>query len=170
MANFQLLINFAIVCKFVNYCFSLLTTSYRKSLERSETPETNFFELCGRKFSPKLKKFGFFAKSRPLKMHFNRQTEKSFPPFENSSFKIILFFKLLTFFLSSKNRQPRRNQFSHRIRFADWKLLDELHREQQLAKNNWKKLRPKLKADTKIIILADTRNEKNRYKNYRSFC
>ena len=79
-------------------------------------------------------------------------------------------FQTLNFFLSSKNRQLRRNQFSHRIRFADWKLLDELHREQQLAKNNWKKLRPKLKADTKIIILADTRHKKNRDKNYRSFC
>ena len=66
VANFQLLINFAIVCKFVNYCFSLLTTSYRKSLERSETPETNFFELCGRKFSPKLKKFGVFFLFREI--------------------------------------------------------------------------------------------------------
>ena len=79
-------------------------------------------------------------------------------------------FQTLNFFLSSKNRQLRRNQFSHRIRFADWKLLDELHREQQLAKKQLEKIATETEGRYKIIILADTRNEKNRYKNYRSFC
>ena len=80
-------------------------------------------------------------------------------------------FQTLNFFSFFKKppakKKPIFTPDSFRRLEASWRTAP---RTTTRKKNNWKKLRPKLKPDTKIIVLADTRHEKNRYKNYRSFC